>query len=67
MLRNVLIRRLILTLALTGPAGCAASEMEATVGAHVDSYNIFYDALSLDGEPMPSRTLSPFTAAKARS
>ena len=58
MLRNVLIRRLILTLALTGPAGYAGTDVEATVGAPVDSYNIFYDALSLDGEPMPSRATS---------
>ena len=58
MLRNVLIRRLILTLALTGPAGCAGTEAEATVGAPVDSYDILYNALSPDGEPMPSRVTS---------
>jgi hypothetical protein len=54
MVRNALIRRLILTLALTGPAGCAGTEVEATGvatgGAPIDSYNIFYSALSPYGE-----------------
>jgi hypothetical protein len=54
MFRNALIRRLILTLALTGPAGCAGTEVEATgvvtAGAPASSYNIFYTALSPYGE-----------------
>jgi hypothetical protein len=54
MFRNALIRRLVLTLALTGPAGCAGTEVEATgvvtAGAPASSYNIFYTPLSPDGE-----------------
>jgi len=54
MFRKALIRRLILSLALTGPPGCAGTTAEAggvvTEDAPVDSYNIFYTALSPYGE-----------------
>jgi len=54
MLRNALIRRLILGLALAGPAACAGTTAEAggvvTAGETVETYNIFYPALSPYGE-----------------